>query len=60
MKKNDLLALRSKKPEELKKEISAKRIHLLKKNDKKIRREIAQILTVIKEKEILEKETKVQ
>lgn len=57
MKKNDLSALRSKGTEVLKKEVSEKKVKLLKNNDRKLRREVAQILTIISEKEIMEKDT---
>lgn len=69
MKKNDFKNIRVKKIEELKKMVSEKKLELIKllsnkaskgeKNLKKgrnLKKEIAQILTVVKEIEILEKE----
>lgn len=60
MKKNELTALRTKKKEELQKEIGQRRAQLNKKGSRKLRREIAQILTLIREKEIIESEVKVK
>jgi len=71
MKKKDLLDLRSKKTGELEKLLSKKRNELINtyvkikagqeknlKKAKNIRRDIAQILTIIREKELLKKEAK--
>ena len=69
MKKNEIKILRTKKTEELLKEVSVKKAELTKftakmfaggeKNLKKgrnLKKEIAQILTVVREKAIIEKE----
>ena len=71
MKKNELQKTRIKKTEELKKLLDKKKVELTtvivetgagrEKNPKKrknLRRDIAQILTVLREKELLEKEQK--
>ncbi len=71
MKKKDLTDLRNKKVSELEKLLSKKRNELINtyakikagqeknlKKAKNMRRDIAQILTIIREKELLEKETK--
>lgn len=71
MKKKDLTDLRNKKINELEKLLSKKRNELINtyakikagqeknlKKAKNIRRDIAQILTIIREKELLKKETK--
>jgi len=71
MKKKDLTDLRNKKINELEKLLSKKRNELINtyakikagqeknlKKAKNIRRDVAQILTIIREKELLEKETK--
>ncbi len=71
MKKKDLTDLRNKKINELEKLLSKKRNELINtyakikagqeknlKKAKNMRRDIAQILTIIREKELLEKETK--
>ena len=55
MKIKELKDLRTKEPETLKKTLSEKRKEVLSKNTKNLRREIAQILTIIKEKEIISK-----
>lgn len=54
MKKNEKLSLRTRKLEELKKTVSEKKRELLKnlKKRKNLRREIAQILTIIREREL--------
>jgi ribosomal protein L29 len=71
MKKKDLTDLRNKKTNELEKLLSKKRNELINtyakikagqeknlKKAKNIRRDVAQILTIIREKELLKKETK--
>ncbi len=71
MKKKDLTDLRNKKINELEKLLSKKRNELINtyakikagqeknlKKAKNMRRDIAQILTIIREKELLKKETK--
>ena len=71
MKKKDLTDLRNKKINELEKLLSKKRNELINtyakikagqekdlKKAKNIRRDVAQILTIIREKELLKKETK--
>jgi ribosomal protein L29 len=71
MKKKDLTDLRNKKISELEKLLSKKRNELINtyakikagqeknlKKAKNIRRDVAQILTIIREKELLKKETK--
>lgn len=71
MKKKDLTDLRNKEINELEKLLSKKRNELINtyakikagqeknlKKAKNIKRDIAQILTIIREKELLEKETK--
>jgi ribosomal protein L29 len=71
MKKKDLTDLRNKKINELEKLVSKKRNELINtyakikagqeknlKKAKNIRRDVAQILTIIREKELLKKETK--
>ncbi|PIP57222.1 hypothetical protein COT08_00055 [Candidatus Woesebacteria bacterium CG07_land_8_20_14_0_80_44_9] len=60
MKRNELTALRTKKVEELQEEVGQKKAQLNKKGSRKLRREIAQILTLIREKEIIESEVKVK
>lgn len=71
MKKKELTDLRNKKTNELEKLLSKKRNELINtyakikagqeknlKKAKNIRRDVAQILTIIREKELLKKETK--
>jgi len=71
MKKKDIETLRGKEVAEIKKALAGKRADLIKaqvemyggkeKNLKKVknlRREVAQMLTIIKEREILERESK--
>lgn len=58
MKKNEITVHRAKKIEELRKEVEQRKVQLNKKASRKLRKEIAQILTLIREKEILEKEAK--
>jgi len=71
MKKNDLQTVKAKEVDELKKMLLEKKKELKKvvvhmyagseknlKKSKNLRREIAQILTIIKEKEIVAKESK--
>ena len=54
MKKKDLQDHRTKEIKDLRKLVVEKKLKL----SKKVRREIAQILTIIREKEIMEKEAK--
>jgi len=58
MKKNEINSLRTKGIEQLQKEVSQRRVRLAKESDRRLKKEIAQILTLIKEKEIIEKEAK--
>lgn len=71
MKKKDIETLRGKEVAEIKKALAGKRADLIKaqvemyggkeknlKKAKNLRREVAQMLTIIKEREILERESK--
>ncbi|OGM04773.1 50S ribosomal protein L29 [Candidatus Woesebacteria bacterium RIFCSPHIGHO2_12_FULL_42_9] len=71
MKKKDVETLRGKEVAEIKKALAGKRADLIKaqvemyggkeknlKKAKNLRREVAQMLTIIKEREILERESK--
>jgi len=71
MKKKDIETLRGKEVAEIKKALAGKRADLIKaqvemyggkeknlKKAKNLRREVAQMLTIIKEREILEREAK--